>query len=103
MEEGEEETSPNIGDIVEITDDGEIYSTLNEAGIDSAYWERIPLEWVMFGGERWIYEEESETKKIDPPFGWEAHNFVPREGMKGTVVHVWCRYFPVEGWIRTIL
>ena len=98
MEEGEEETSPNIGDTVEITDDGEIYSTLNECGIDSAYWEGIPLEWMMLGGERWIYEEGIETKKIDPPFGWKAHNFVPREGMKGTVVHVWCRYFPAEGW-----
>ena len=30
MEEGEEETSPNIGDIVEITDDDAIYTTLNE-------------------------------------------------------------------------
>ena len=101
MEEGEEETSPNIGDIVEITDEGDIYSSLNEAG--SIFWKGIPLEWKMFGGLRWVIKTDSEEEtedddEVDPNFGWESGRFTPRAGMRGTVVHVWCRYFPVEGW-----
>ena len=110
MEEGEEETSPNIGDIVEITDIGRVYSTLNEAG--STFWKGIPLEWKMFGGLRWMIKTDSEEEtddddddydyemevEVDPNFGWESGRFTPTVGMKGTVVHVWCPYFPARGW-----
>mmetsp|Transcript_34932 Transcript_34932/g.47743 ORF Transcript_34932/g.47743 Transcript_34932/m.47743 type:complete len:123 (-) Transcript_34932:57-425(-) len=68
-----EDLHPSVGDTVEITNTGQVFTTLSKSTVDERIWKDIPIEW----------------REMSDSGYWHEVGFGAKKGLTGVVIHVW--------------